>query len=137
MEWLSYTYYYVRAMKSPQTYQVDASDDDKLLTNHRANIIHTAAVKLDKCSLIRYERTSGAFVPTELGRISSHYYITSDTMQTYNQLLKPHLSEIELLRVFSLSGEFRNLTVREEEKLELQKLMERVPIPIKENVEEG
>jgi len=58
-------------------------------------------------------------------------------MQTYNQLLKPHLSEIELLRVFSLSGEFRNLTVREEEKLELQKLMERVPVPIKENVEES
>ena len=34
-------------------------------------------------------------------------------------------------RVFSLSGEFRNITVRDEEKLELQKLMERVPIPIK------
>ena len=33
--------------------------------------------------------------------------------------------------MFSLSGEFRNITVREEEKLELQKLMERVPIPIK------
>jgi pre-mRNA-splicing helicase BRR2 len=58
-------------------------------------------------------------------------------MSTYNQLLKPHLSEIELLRVFSLSGEFRNLGVREEEKLELQKLMERVPIPIKESVEES
>lgn len=35
------------------------------------------------------------------------------------------------IRVFSLSSEFRNITVREEEKLELQKLMERVPIPIK------
>ena len=34
-------------------------------------------------------------------------------------------------RVFSLSGEFRNITVRDEEKLELQKLLERVPIPIK------
>lgn len=34
-------------------------------------------------------------------------------------------------RVFSLSSEFRNITVREEEKLELQKLMERVPTPIK------
>ncbi len=80
IEWLSYTYYYVRSMKSPQTYQVDASDDDKLLTNHRANIIHTAAVKLDKCNLIRYDRTSGSFIPTELGRIASHYYITSDTV---------------------------------------------------------
>lgn len=73
---------------------------------------------------------------TELGRIASHYYCTHETMQTYNQLLKPTLSEIELFRVFSLSGEFRNIAVREEEKLELQKLMERVPIPIKESIEE-
>lgn len=58
-------------------------------------------------------------------------------MKKYNELLKPHLSEIELLRVFALSGEFKNLSVREEEKLELQKLTERVPIPVKENVEES
>ena len=57
-------------------------------------------------------------------------------MTTYNQLLKPHLSEIELLRLFSLSGEFKYIGVREEEKLELETLMERVPIPIKESVEE-
>ena len=50
---------------------------------------------------------------TELGRIASHFYITHDTMATYNQLLKPTLSEIELFRVFSLSSEFRNIMVRE------------------------
>lgn len=57
-------------------------------------------------------------------------------MAVYNQLLKPTLSEIELFRVFSLSGEFKYLNVREEEKLELLKLLERVPIPIKESIEE-
>ncbi len=57
-------------------------------------------------------------------------------MLTYNQLLKPNLSEIELFRVFSLSGEFRHITIREEEKLELNKLMDRVPIPIKESIDE-
>lgn len=50
---------------------------------------------------------------TDLGRIASHFYITHDSIQTYNQLLKPTLSEIELFRVFSLSSEFRNITVRE------------------------
>jgi pre-mRNA-splicing helicase BRR2 len=50
---------------------------------------------------------------TELGRIASHYYLTHHTIATYNQLLKPTLSEIELFRVFSLSSEFRNITVRE------------------------
>ena len=34
-------------------------------------------------------------------------------MATYNQLLKPTLSEIELFRVFSLSSEFRHIMVRE------------------------
>ena len=32
------------------------------------------------------------------GRISSHYYLTNETMYTYNTLLKPNLSEIELFR---------------------------------------
>ena len=50
---------------------------------------------------------------TELGRIASHYYISYQTIGTYNQLLKPTLSEIELFRVFSLSGEFRHISVRE------------------------
>ena len=57
-------------------------------------------------------------------------------MATYNQLLKPTISEIELFRVFSLSSEFQYITVRDEEKIELQKLMERVPIPIKESIDE-
>lgn len=34
-------------------------------------------------------------------------------MTTYNQLMKPTLSQIELFRVFSLSSEFKYLTVRE------------------------
>lgn len=73
---------------------------------------------------------------TELGRIASHFYCTYESMQTYNQLLKPVLSEIELLRVFSLSSEFSKITVRDEEKVEIAKLAERVPIPIKESLDE-
>ena len=50
---------------------------------------------------------------TELGRIASHYYCTQESMSTYNKLLKPTLSEIELFRVFSLSSEFKYINVRE------------------------
>ncbi|EDS43282.1 pre-mRNA-splicing helicase BRR2 [Culex quinquefasciatus] len=42
----------------------------------------------------------------------------------------------QVTRIGRMSGEFRNIAVREEETLELQKLMERVPIPIKESMEE-
>jgi pre-mRNA-splicing helicase BRR2 len=39
-------------------------------------------------------------------------------------------------KVSMASGEFKNINVREEEKLELTKLVTRVPIPIKESIDE-
>ncbi|KAF9810211.1 hypothetical protein SFRURICE_019498 [Spodoptera frugiperda] len=136
--WLGYTYLYIRMLRQPALYGIsqDKLQEDSLLELHRADLVHTAASLLDKAGLIRYERKSGHFQPTELGRIASHFYCTYETMQCYSQLLKPTLGEIELFRVFSLSAEFKHIAVREEEKLELCKLMERVPIPIKESIEE-
>ena len=136
--WLGYTYLYVRMLRSPSLYGIshDKLKEDPYLELHRADLIHSAAIALDRSGLIKYDRKSGNFQASELGRIASHYYCTHGTMLTYNQLLKRTLSEIELFRVFSLSGEFKNINVREEEKLELQKLMERVPIPVKESIEE-
>lgn len=138
VNWLGYSYLFVRMMRQPALYGIKPSavKEDPKLTNHRANLVHSAALLLEKSGLLKYDRKTGNFQVTELARIASHYYCSHETMQTYNQLLKPHLSEIELFRVFSLSGEFRHITIREEEKLELTKLMERVPIPIKESVEE-
>ena len=136
--WLGYTYLYIRMLQAPTLYGIshDERAEDKYLNKWRANLIHTAASLLDKNNLIRYDKKSGNFQVTELGRIASHYYITNDSIATYNTLLKPTLSEIELFRVFSLSSEFKHIAVREEEKLELLKLLERVPIPIKESIEE-
>uniref|UniRef100_A0A8C7TG87 U5 small nuclear ribonucleoprotein 200 kDa helicase n=1 Tax=Oncorhynchus mykiss TaxID=8022 RepID=A0A8C7TG87_ONCMY len=138
VNWLGYTYLYVRMLRNPTLYGVSHDDrsSDPLLERRRMDLVHTAANVLDKNSLVKYDKRTGAFQVTDLGRIASHFYITHDSIQTYNQLLKPTLSEIELFRVFSLSSEFRNITVREEEKLELQKLLERVPIPVKESIEE-
>eukprot|EP00964_Phaeocystis_antarctica_P101676 scaffold67161_cov57-Phaeocystis_antarctica.AAC.2 len=44
--------------------------------------------------------------------------------------------QTELLRLCSPSKDFANITVREEEKQELARLVERVPIPVKESVDE-
>ncbi|KAG7088489.1 hypothetical protein E1B28_012477 [Marasmius oreades] len=138
VQWLGYTYLYVRMMKSPGLYGVgvDYQEDDEGLIQKRADIIHSAAVLLEKCQLLKYERATGRFQSTELGRIASHYYVTHKSMQVYNQHLRPTMSMLELFRVFALSNEFKLIPVRQEEKLELAKLLERVPIPVKESVEE-
>ncbi|KAG6370880.1 putative RNA helicase [Boletus reticuloceps] len=138
VQWLGYTYLYVRMLKSPGLYGVgvDYQEDDDGLIQKRADIVHSAAALLEKCHLVKYERSSGRFQSTELGRIASHYYVTHNSMATYNQHLRPTMSTLELFRVFALSNEFKLLPVRQEEKLELAKLLERVPIPVKESVDE-
>jgi pre-mRNA-splicing helicase BRR2 len=73
---------------------------------------------------------------TDLGRIASHYYVKHHSLATYNEHLKQTMGEIELLRLFAMSDEFRFVVVREEEKLELVKLLDRVPIPVKEGLDE-
>eukprot|EP00850_Spirogloea_muscicola_P009705 SM000055S18239 [mRNA] locus=s55:210526:220744:+ [translate_table: standard] len=136
--WLAYTYLFVRMLQNPTLYGVtqEERDRDPLLENRRADLIHSAAIQLDKNNLVKYDRKSGYFQVTDLGRIASFYYISHGTIATYNEHLKPTMGDIELCRLFSLSEEFKYVGVREEEKMELAKLLERVPIPVKESLED-
>ena len=138
VNWLGYTYLYVRMLKSPSLYGAAESElaGDPLLKQRRIDLVHSAATILDKCALIKYERKSGQFQPTDLGRVAAYYYVSHQTVAVYNEYLKPTLSDIELLRLFALSKDFSNISVREEGKQELARLIDRVPIPIKENIDE-
>lgn len=139
-EWLSYTFLYIRMLRNPQLYGImngaSAIKDDPTLKQRRLDLAHTAAALLEKNQLIRYDRKSGAIQATPLGRIASQFYISHTSMAVYSRHMRPNMSDIELLRLFSLSGEFSHVTVREEEKLELVKLAGRVPIPVKESPNE-
>jgi pre-mRNA-splicing helicase BRR2 len=101
-------------LRSPSLYTigVDYSEDDPYLVQKRVDIVHTAAVLLEKGNLIKYDRKLGSFQSTELGRIASHFYVTFASMAVYNQHLKPTMSMIELFRVFALSNEFKLIPVR-------------------------
>ncbi|KAJ9088373.1 Pre-mRNA-splicing helicase BRR2 [Entomophthora muscae] len=138
VEWLGYTYLYVRMMRNSPLYGISEAElnEDPLLRQKRVDLIHAAASVLDSCQMLKYDRRTGRFQGTELGRIAAHYYISHRSMATYNQHLRPSMSYIELFRAFAMSDEFRYIPVREEEKLEVAKLLERVPIPVKEGPEE-
>ncbi|TIA42143.1 Sec63-domain-containing protein [Aureobasidium pullulans] len=137
VEWLGYTYLFVRMLRSPALYQVGADyEDDETLEQKRVDLIHSAALLLEQANLVKYDKRAGRIVSTELGRIASHYYITHKSMLTYNQQIQPSITPIELFRVFALSEEFKYIPVRQDEKLELAKLLGRVPIPVKETIDE-
>ncbi|KAJ1439332.1 Sec63 Brl domain-containing protein [Ochromonadaceae sp. CCMP2298] len=137
--WLGYTYLYVRMLRNPSLYGVtpEAIEKDPTLLQRRIDLAHAAATLLDKHGLLKYDRRTGSFLSTALGRVASYYYVSHETVSTFNANLKPSMNDIEIFRLFSLSGEFKQIHVREEEKLELQKLVQRVPVPVKEGVEEA
>ena len=134
--WLGYTYFYIRMLRNPTLYGVADLAEDPALEQRRLDLVHTAATALFKCNLIKYDRKTGNLQATDLGRVASYYYVSHSSISVFNDHLKPTVSDIELLRIFSMAGEFRNLVTREEEKMELQKLADRVPIPIKETLDE-
>jgi pre-mRNA-splicing helicase BRR2 len=137
VEWLGYTYLFVRMLRSPGLYSVGADyENDDALEQKRVDLVHSAAVILERAGLVKYEKKTGRLQSTELGRIASHYYIGHNSMLTYSQHIQPSISTIELFRIFALSDEFKYIPVRQDEKLELAKLLGRVPVPVKESIDE-
>jgi pre-mRNA-splicing helicase BRR2 len=139
VNWLGYSYLFVRMLQNPFLYSVPIGheESDPLLIQYRIDLAHTAATLLAKSNLITYDRKSGLLHSSNLGRISSYFYISHNSMQVFNEALKPITSDIEILRIFSLSEEFKYVSVREQEKQELAKLMDQVPIPVKGDIDQA
>lgn len=137
VDWLGYTYLYVRMLHSRDIYFVGPQyDNDSELLERRKDLAYSALLLLAKNGLIKYNYSKDVIVPTALGKIASHYYISYVNMKNFDNQLKPTFSEIELFRLFAQSEEFKYIPVRREEKIELQKLVEKAPIPINEDVED-
>ena len=136
VKWLGYTYLHVRMLQNGPLYGVPPEADPKLV-QRRVDLAHAALTVLDRDGLVKYERKSGLAQITALGRVASYFYLRHESVAKYASDLKPNLTDIDILRVFAQSAEFKYITVREEEKVELSKLVELVPIPIKGGSEDA
>ena len=133
VDWMGFTYLYIRMLKKPEVYGIskDMFDKDKHLIKRRSDLIHSCALLLDKNGLIKYNVKLGEFTSTQLGKVASYYYIKHQSIGIYNQHLNPNMNIIDLFRLFSLSNEFKLIPIRQEEKKEIEKLLQKVPIPVK------
>jgi len=69
---------------------------DPGLTVKRKELITNAARALDKAKMLRFDEKSGNLYVTDLGRVASHFYIQYTSVETYNEMLKPHMNESEV-----------------------------------------
>ncbi|CAO3587825.1 unnamed protein product [Absidia cylindrospora] len=125
--WLSYTYLYVRMKRNPFVYGMDHSEpaEDPLLGRKRHEIITMAAERLARCQMIIFDQTTGYLTPKDLGRIASNFYIKHTSIEIFNQLMKPRMTEADVLSMMSMSSEFDNIKARDTEHNELKGLLDR------------
>jgi activating signal cointegrator complex subunit 3 len=88
----------------------------------RLNLVTTAADILDRANMVRYNHKTESLGVTDVGRVASHYYIKYSTIEAFNTMLTPHLSDSEALHVLCSSAEFDQLKVRPEEVAEIETL---------------
>ncbi|KAK0079487.1 hypothetical protein PV325_001204 [Microctonus aethiopoides] len=124
VEWLSYTYLYVRMKLNPMVYGIlyQTVIDDPNLDRKRKELIDTAAKALDKARMIRYNVRTGDLSSTDMGRTASHFYLKYDTVEIFNELSRPIMTEADILAMLSRSQEFEQLKVRDDEMDELDNL---------------
>lgn len=72
---------------------------DPALSSKQRSLVIDAARSLDKAKMMRFDEKSGNFYCTELGRIASHFYIQYSSVETYNEMLRRHMSDSEVMNL--------------------------------------
>lgn len=110
--------------KNPLVYGISYQElrDDPLLELKRRDIITDAARRLDKAKMIRFDERTGYLHATDLGRTASHFYIKYDTVEVFNERMRPIMNEADILAMVSQAEEFAQLKVRDDEMDELDNL---------------
>eukprot|EP00535_Pseudo-nitzschia_heimii_P010983 CAMPEP_0197196504 /NCGR_PEP_ID=MMETSP1423-20130617/32390_1 /TAXON_ID=476441 /ORGANISM="Pseudo-nitzschia heimii, Strain UNC1101" /LENGTH=2164 /DNA_ID=CAMNT_0042650305 /DNA_START=86 /DNA_END=6580 /DNA_ORIENTATION=+ len=130
--WLSYTYLYVRMLKNPLAYGINADQkaDDPSLRGRLLELVREAATVLSQEKMVSFDPQSGNLAMTTLGRVAAHFYIQAESVATFNDAMgmNPVPNDKDVLHMISSANEFENLRVRQEEQKELDSLKAKCPL---------
>ncbi|KAL7455807.1 hypothetical protein ACHAWC_007346, partial [Mediolabrus comicus] len=127
IEWIRYTYLFVRMCKNPLSYGIGAAqhESDPTLRGRSKELAIEAAKLLDERKMVRYNPNSGNLAVTNLGRVASHFYIRNQSVATFNDMIakkRTSPTDADLLHIICCADEFENVRVRAEELEEVDSL---------------
>lgn len=79
--------------------------EDPYLGTKRTQLVTEAAMRLADARMIAFDRRTGSFVITDLGRIAAKYYIRHASIEIFNKEFRPRMSEADVLAMLSMSTE--------------------------------
>ena len=127
VQWLGYTYLYVRARKNPMAYGtilpiiwlfqgldqfppgmlLDDVEKDPGLGAKRIQLVTNAIRRLAEARMVNWNAPTGALQATDLGKIAAKYYIRVASIEIFNERFKPRMSEADVLKMLSYSTEVK------------------------------
>ncbi|CAK5114420.1 unnamed protein product [Meloidogyne enterolobii] len=129
IEWIHFTYFYIRLRKNPLQYGVDWKElrKDSQLNAYLSDFCHSAARRLDANRMIRYDPINNFVSATDLGRIASNYYIGFETIELINDhngpiSLTEMMTDEMIIALISSCSEFAQIKNRDSEMTELDEL---------------
>uniref|UniRef100_A0A915CIG8 U5 small nuclear ribonucleoprotein 200 kDa helicase n=2 Tax=Parascaris univalens TaxID=6257 RepID=A0A915CIG8_PARUN len=139
VEWLSYSYYFIRAKLNPLNYGIPHSqiERDPELREYLTKAVTEAAEKLDRNQMIRFDSLNGYVTATDLGRVASHYYVKYETIEMLNEgigdvKLTQLMTDDNVLKLIANASEFSQIKVCEGEIEDLEDLLPFCPLRIKQ-----
>lgn len=87
----------------------EATSDDPQLGSKRNELVTIAAQKLADARMIMFDRGSGSFTITDLGRIAAKYYIRYTSIEIFNKEFRLRMSEADVLGMLCMSTEVRSV----------------------------
>ncbi|KAF3901879.1 hypothetical protein ABW21_db0200647 [Orbilia brochopaga] len=125
VQWLGYTYLFVRMKKNPMSYGIEWSEiqNDPNLGKRRRDLIIKAARSLQRTQMIIYDDRTESLTSKNIGRIASNYYILSTSIEIFNTMMSAHAAEADVFKMLSMSGEFDQIKSRDTEAKELDRLL--------------
>ncbi|KAH3916623.1 hypothetical protein HBI56_048130 [Parastagonospora nodorum] len=126
VQWLGYSYLFVRMQKSPLLYGIEWAEirDDPQLVLRRRKLIIDAARILQQSQMIIFNETTEDLRAKDVGRIASQYYVRQSSIEIFNTMMRPRSSDADALAMVSMSGEFDQVQSRDTEEKELSALQD-------------
>ena len=127
IQWLQYTYLYVRLIRCPSKYIDTTSNfytaykNDPFFSSKLREMLEGAAMELAKVKMARFD-SGDNFYATDVGRIASFFYIDCATVGNWNKNICNNCTVEDILDLICSATEFEQLQMRDEEERDLIKL---------------
>ena len=114
LEYIKWTYFFKRLVKNPTYYGLSSSTDAKALNKYLNGLIDNVLIELVNADCIKIH-DDNSIDATELGNLSSFYYMNYKSAKYFNQVIESRLSMPQLIDILSKAEEYSDLPVRHNE----------------------